>query len=119
MAKSWLRYRSFLYVLPLCVAALLFQVTYTVVIIRTMIVGASIPDSPFLADPDGTVNAVSVAAQKAGLHKGDRVIAFAGSALESQRDLYEQVDRHRPGDPVSIAESPQGPNYSAIVSRPH
>ncbi len=54
-------------------------------------------------------------AAKAGLQKGDVIVAANGSKIRTMSELLEQIGRFRPGDEVMISYSRDGKIYSANI----
>ncbi len=117
MPANWRKYRNYIFVIPLCAAALFYQVTYSVVAVRTTLYEASVPASPFDSD-DGTAYSVSEAAQMAGLRNGDRIRSIDGKSVTNERQLFEDVARHKPGDLLSITETPKGQSRERTLKLP-
>ncbi|HZS52942.1 MAG TPA: SpoIIE family protein phosphatase [Bryobacteraceae bacterium] len=107
MSAAWRRYRIYIPVVPLCAAGLLYQIAYTVVGTNAALHGPSMSDAPF-STSDGTVGTPHKAAEAVGLHTGDRILSVDGAALTDQRQLWEAVNRHHPGDLLTVTEIPKG-----------
>ena len=99
--RQWRRYRNYLFLVPLFAVALFYQITYSVVALRTATHATEIPENPFSTN-NGTVTEVTKEAAKAGLHVGDRVLTIDGRVLKGDRDLCHAVRQHKPGDSVIL-----------------
>ena len=106
--KPWRKYGSYAFLVPICAAALFYQVAASIVAARVALYGSSMADAPFTTANNGTVGSVNTAAQSAGIHLGDRVLSFDGRSLTNDRDLFEVVAHHRPGDVLNVTEVPKG-----------
>ena len=112
MQTIWRKHRNYIWVLPLCAVALFYQITFTVVTVRTVFRSRAIAGSPFLIENQNVVYG-NKAAEQAGLHKGDRVLSIDGIALTNERQLHEDISRHHPGDVLTITEIPKGQTEAA------
>ncbi len=117
MTLSWRKHRNLTFLLPLCAAALFYQITYSVVAIRTIKNASTIPDAPFWSNT-GTVFALSKGAEKAGLHTGDRILSVDGKPLTNQGDIFKDVNRHKPGDSLVVSEVPKGQTAARTLRVP-
>lgn len=108
MSVNWRQYGNYLFVLPLCALALLYQITSSVVGVNVALHGPSMPDNPFMTSGDGTVASADEFAESAGVRPGDRIIAVDGRTLGNNRQFFYDVHRHRPGDMMTVTEMPKG-----------
>ncbi|MBV8898082.1 MAG: SpoIIE family protein phosphatase [Acidobacteriaceae bacterium] len=108
MAAHWRQYRYYILILPLCALALLYQITSSVVGVNMALHARSMPDYPFMTSADGTVGLAKQAAERAGLHRGDRILSVDGRTLGNDRELVEKIVRHRPGEMMTVTEMPKG-----------
>src|SRR6185437_1764374 len=108
---------NYLFLTPLFAVALLYQITYTVEVIRVEAQGTRVAVVPFTRI-NGAVDAVSKEAEKAGLHSGDRIITVNGARLAGDRDLHELVKGRRPHDLITLTVVPQGQAQTRTVRVP-
>ena len=83
------RYRNYVWLIPLFAITLLYQVTYTVVAIQVVVDPARRINVPFTLQ-NGAVAEVSNVSGKAGLRKGDRILALDGRPIHGDREFYSQ-----------------------------
>ncbi len=103
----WRRYKNYVFLIPLFVAALFYQVAYSVVVLNLEIHGATVSEIPF-ATGDGTIRAVDPSATKSGLKVGDRILTVDGRDLKNERVLYEEVRKHKPNEPLVLSVVSKG-----------
>ncbi len=101
------RYRNYVFLIPLFAAALLYQITYSVVAWNRAVHGTAISDFPFDTD-DGTVSSVYKDAEKAGLHPGDQILTIDGRELTNSQILVQQIRQHKPKDLLTLTVIPKG-----------
>jgi hypothetical protein len=107
MPTVWRKHRNYVWILPLCAVALFYQIAYSVVAIRTVYNRPAVPHVPF-DSADGTATYVEKSVDAAGLHVGDRLVSIDGKSFDNERELLEDITRHRPGEFLSVAEQPKG-----------
>ncbi len=95
------RYRNYFWLVPLFVIALLYQITYTVVTCQLALDPSRRVEVPF-AMLNGVVAAVDSTSSKAGLAKGDRIIAVDGHEIRGDRDFYAAWKAHRRDSPILL-----------------
>jgi phosphoserine phosphatase RsbU/P len=118
MTVNWRQYRNYVFILPLCAAALLYQITSSVVGVKLSFHGHSMPDNPFMTADDGTVGFANKAAENAGLRRGDRILTVDGINLRNDRELFADVERHHPGDMIMVKEVPKGQTSAHMMRIP-
>jgi sigma-B regulation protein RsbU (phosphoserine phosphatase) len=117
MPTAWRAHRNYIWVLPLCAAALFYQVTSSVIAVISAFNLASIPNEPFLS-ADGTAVYVSKEAVAAGLHEGDRILAIDGKPVTNVRELIREIERHKPGESLAVTGQPKGQATTRILHIP-
>lgn len=111
------RFRNYIFLIPLFALVLLYQITYTIEVIRVSAAGTRIATVPFAYD--GTaVQGMSAEAANAGLHIGDRVVTIDGRPLTSERILHEAIRAHKPHELLSLEVVPQGGGVRRAVQVP-
>lgn len=117
--KSVLRraHRNYLFLVPLFAIALLYQVTYTVEVIRITAQGERVAALPFTTAGD-RVDAANESAAKAGLQKGDRILTVNGVAARGDRDLHEAIRALHPGDLITLTVVSRGQGAARTVAVP-
>jgi sigma-B regulation protein RsbU (phosphoserine phosphatase) len=108
---------NYLFLVPLFAIALLYQITYTIEVIRIEAVGTRVAIVPFTSH-DEVVDAVSKEAEKAGLRSGDRVLSVNGSRLTGDRNLHEAVRNGHPGDLIALSVIPKGETAARTIRVP-
>ncbi len=116
MPARWRKYGNYVILVPLCAAALFYQIVASVTGAKDALYGDSLPDVPFSLGTDGTVGSIQPAAEKAGIHLGDRVLAVDGRNLVNERDLHDIINHHRPGDRLKIFDLPRGQTRPKTVT---
>lgn len=100
-------HRNYLFLIPLFAACLFYQISYTIVVVWKEARPAHIVNSPFHSD-DGTVSSETPEAEKAGLHRGDRVLQVDAQSLRGERDLQVALRRHQPNQMLSVTVLSKG-----------
>src|SRR5579885_746812 len=110
-------YRSYIFLVPLFALVLLYQITYTIEVIRLGLAGTRIAAVPFTFD--GTVvQAMSTDAANAGLHTGDRILTVDGRPLTSERVLHEVIRTHKPHELLRLTVTPKAAGAPRSVQIP-
>src|SRR5437588_10834372 len=92
--------RAYRLLLILFAITMISQVTFSIDVVRSL--GAGYPVRPIgFGDPWPTVNDVSGPAEKAGIHKGDRVLIIEGRAPQPG-DLPRIVHGKKPGEQLTV-----------------
>ncbi|MBV9225543.1 MAG: PDZ domain-containing protein, partial [Acidobacteriaceae bacterium] len=110
-------YKNYIFLIPLFAAALLYQITYSVVAFHQAVRGTTISDFPFDTD-NGTVSSVSKDAEKAGLHYGDQILAVDGKELKNSRILVQQIRQHKPKELLTLTVIPKGQSSTRTLRVP-
>lgn len=110
-------HRNYVFLAPLFAIALLYQITYTVEVMRVQAQGTRVPTLPFTT-AGSSVDAVSKEAAAAGLHSGDRILAVNGIEAAGDRDLHEAVRNGRPHDLITLTVVPKGQSASRSLRVP-
>lgn len=100
MLRQWRR--NYLWVIPLCLIAGFYQVTYTVVAFTDLIHWDRVAGALFDVNNSGRVKAASLPAKNAGLKLNDRVVRVDGRDVTAGRVLWEEIQRHKPGDTLVV-----------------
>lgn len=90
-----------MWLLPLFAVALVYQITYTVVTFQLAIDPSRHVNVPFQM-LNGAVIALDNTASKAGLAKGDRILAIDDRPVRGDRDFYADWKSHRTGSPILL-----------------
>ncbi|MGA7411680.1 MAG: hypothetical protein WBW33_14465 [Bryobacteraceae bacterium] len=112
------RYRNYLFLLPLSLIALAYQLTYTVVSVQAVIHWQRVAIVPFAINDDARVDALSPETAKLGLKKGDQVLRINNREVTGGRVLLEEVVRHTPGESLAVEILPMGQASPRMVNVP-
>lgn len=110
-------HRNYLFLIPLFAIALLYQITYTVEVIRIEAIGTHVGVAPFTTH-NQAVDALSTEAEKAGLRSGDRVLSINRTQLIGDRDMHEPLKNAHPGDFITLSVIPKGQTVSKTIRIP-
>src|SRR5436305_7380226 len=99
--------RPYLCLAFLFALALISQGTFTFDVIRELSGDYSMPPVSF-EEPGSIVVDQTPAAQKAGLRKGDRVVAIEGRRFRNARDILQPLHRKKPGQTLAITAEREG-----------
>jgi phosphoserine phosphatase RsbU/P len=94
--------RNYLFLIPLCLVAATYQLTYTVIAFTNIIRWDRVTAAPFQVDNFAHVKVISAPAKKAGLQQNDYVTRVDGRDLTEDRVLGEEIRRHKPGDTLLV-----------------
>lgn len=108
---------NYVFLIPLFAIALLYQITYTVEVIRIEAVGAKLGVLPFTTS-GVNVDAVSKEASQAGLRSGDRVLDVNGIDVKGDQSLHKAVENGKPGDLIALTVIPKGETASQTIRVP-
>lgn len=108
---------NYVFLIPLFAIALLYQITYTVEVIRIEAVGTHVAIVPFTTH-DGLIDAASKEAEQAGLRPGDRPVSINGIGVTGDRSLHEAVRNSRPGDFIALTVIPKGGAAAQVIRLP-
>ena len=112
------RYRNYLFLLPLSLIALAYQLTYTFVSVQAVFHWQRVATIPFAINDDARVDALSPETAKLGLMKGDQVLRINNRDVIGGRVLLEEVVRHTPGDTLAVEILPIGQSSPRMVNMP-
>ncbi len=110
-------HRNYLFLIPLFALALLYQITYTIEVIRVEAQGTHLAVVPFTTS-NGLVDAASKEAENAGLRSGDRVLSVNGVKLAGDHDLHEAVKNERAHDFITLSVIPKGQTAPRTIRVP-
>ena len=106
------RYKPYLFLAPLFALALFYQLTYTAMVIRLADDNRNI-DLPIYST-DGKLADVSERAEKAGLHRGDKVFSIDGHSIKGERDFFRSFHTQGVHAPLNVEVIPKGKTTPAL-----
>jgi phosphoserine phosphatase RsbU/P len=112
------RYRNYLFLVPLAVVSLAYQITYTVVSIQSALNWQRVANVPFTLNDDAKVNALNKDSVQSGLTKGDVVRRINRRDVTGNRVLFEEVARHAPGQSLAVEIVSAGQSSPRVVNVP-
>jgi phosphoserine phosphatase RsbU/P len=109
------RYRNYLFLVPLALIALAYQITYTVVSIQSTLQWQRVSTVPFTLNDDAKVSALNKETAQAGLKKGDQILRVNNREVTGNRVFLEEVARHAPGQSLVVEVLPAGQSSPRVV----
>ena len=116
MLRHWRR--NYLFLIPLCLIAAFYQLTYTVIAFTNLIQWHQITAAPFQIDSFRRVKVISPTAKQAGLKENDSVVRVDGRDLTADRVLWEEIQRHKPGETLLLEVVRHGETAARQITIP-
>ena len=107
-ARRSLWHRNYLFLIPLCVIAAAFQLTYSVIAFVDLAHWNRLTADPFVINNLRRVRNPGKAMQKVGLRDNDYVVSIGGRPLTGDRVFMEETHRRRPGSMLPMAVTHEG-----------
>lgn len=95
-----IRSRQYLWLAPLVLIVLLYQLLYCYEVFRVRKASSSL-DLPIYT-ADGTISALTERAAKAGLHAGDKILSIGGTPIHGNRDFFAALHAESSQQPLVV-----------------
>jgi phosphoserine phosphatase RsbU/P len=94
--------RNYLFLVPVCAIAIVYQVGYTVAVLNDRLYGTQRAGEPLLSNAEDQITLNSNQAKKAGLENGERLLSIDGIPVKNAMSEDEILRGKRPGDSIQV-----------------
>lgn len=94
--------RNYLFLVPICAIALVYQIGYTVAVLKDRLQGTQIAGEPLLSNAEDEIVLNSDQARKAGLETGERLLSIDGTPVVNAMSEEEILRGKKPGDSIQV-----------------